>query len=170
MRSGSGTRKIGFSLEFLDFQLPNYITIDGFGYKKVGFSPGFRVFGPPNPSLTTGQYITDYNGFLTNYGNSFSASTGVFTAPRDGIYEFFSATNNIRNTESNLGVMKNNYVQELEFFTDNDYQDPLSVSWMMDLEKGDTIRLKVTDSNDGGFNCTPDANCISNGKFISKHY
>ena len=66
--------------------------------------------------------------------------------------------------------MKNNYVQELEFFTSNDYQDPLSVSWMMELEKGDTIRLKVTDSNDGGFHCTPDTNCIFNGKFISKHY
>ena len=28
---GSGTKKFGFSLGFLGFQLPDYITIDGFG-------------------------------------------------------------------------------------------------------------------------------------------
>ena len=36
-----------------------------------------------------------YDGFLTNYGDHFSLSTGIFSAPREGIFEFFTAIPNV---------------------------------------------------------------------------
>ena len=114
-------------------------------------------------SYATGAYIDGYDRFLTNYGNHFSLSTGIFTAPREGIFEFFTATENILDTISAIIVEKNN-AKELEFLKRDDFESPLSFSWMMELKQGDTIRLKV---NGGfGFHCTPTANCLFNGKFI----
>ena len=36
----------------------------------------------------TGDYINNYDGFNTNYGNSFSLASGIFTSPRKGVFEF----------------------------------------------------------------------------------
>ena len=111
-----------------------------------------------------GKYIDGYDGLLTNYGNHFSLSTGIFTAPREGIFEFFTTTeSHSRGAANYLNVEKNN-VKELQFLKSDDYESPLSLSWMMELKQGDTIRLKS--SGGYGFHCTPKANCLFNGKFI----
>ena len=39
-----------------------------------------------------GDYMGGYNIFLANYGNSFEPSSGTFTAPRAGYFEFFAST------------------------------------------------------------------------------
>ena len=108
-----------------------------------------------------------YDGFLTNYGDHFSLSTGIFSAPREGIFEFFTAIPNVEDGMSLLTVEKNN-VKQLEFLQADDYQTLLSFTWIIELKKGDTVRLKVSYSNqnDRGLQCTETSNCIFNGKFI----
>ena len=45
-----------------------------------------------------------------------------------------------------LTVEKNN-VKQLEFLQRDDYQTLLSFTWIIELKKGDTVRLKVSYSN-----------------------
>ena len=65
-----------------------------------------------------------------------------------------------------MGVEKNKY-KVLEFTsaseTINGNDDNLSFSWIMELQQGDTIRLKVTA---GMFSAGYDCNWTFNGKFV----
>ena len=74
---------------------------------------------------------------------------------------------NVRDSTSRLTVEKNN-VKQLEFLQADDYQTLLGFTWIIELKKGDTVRLKVSYSNqnDRGLQCTETSNCIFNGKFI----
>ena len=116
-------------------------------------------------SYTDGQYIDGYDKFLTNYGNTFGLSTGIFTAPKQGVFEFFTATYHYGN--SHLLVEKNN-ISEMDFFSRDSSEDTLSISWIMALQQGDTVRLKV--GRFGNFGCGSDgatqSGCIFTGKFI----
>ena len=113
-----------------------------------------------------GDYLDNYDGFLANYGNSFSLESGIFTSPRKGIFEFSAATHHMDKGESTLRIEKNN-IKVLDFSTytdtDNGNDDTLSFSWIMELQQGDTIRLKVTR---GGFRAASYFNWTFNGKFI----
>ena len=48
----------------------------------------FSAFKTAGKRYYTGDYLDNYDGFLTNYGNSFSLESGIFTSPRQGIFEF----------------------------------------------------------------------------------
>ena len=108
------------------------------------------------------EYIQSYGYFLTDYGHSFDLHRGIFTAPRAGVYEFSTVADKHSYTpgegRSRISVEKND-VTELEF---SSYQEPLSFNWMMELEQGETVRLKVTS---GPFECSSDSVCIFNGKY-----
>ena len=56
----------------------------------------------------------------------------------------------------------------MDFYSRDDYEDTLSVSWIMALQQEDTVRLKV--GKFGTFGCGSDGNapsgCIFTGKFI----
>lgn len=119
-----------------------------------------------------GKYVDTYDKFFSNYGSSFSLSTGIFTAPRAGVYEFFAAMyqqwgDSSKNNDIN--VMKNDEEALIfsSWYDSSSYRnhDTVSFSWIMSLQQGDTIGLKV---KDGYFKCTGDAGCIFNGKFIRK--
>ena len=122
-------------------------------------------------STSSGSYISSYTKFLTNHGNAFSLSTGIFTAPRSGVYEFYSSTLGANDGAHYITVQKNN-VDELRFrmeLTDkggHNNNNNLSFDWIMKLEQGDTVRLKVTD---GSFACRSSYACVFNGKYIRKN-
>ena len=112
------------------------------------------VFGP--------GYLEEFNGFLTNFGNGFILSNGTFTAQREGKYEFSAAANSATIDPAFLAVEHNGAIV-LSFYTYSP-DDALSFSWIMELQQGDTVRLKVTS---GAFNCGPNYNCIFSGKLIN---
>ena len=107
--------------------------------------------------------MDSYDGFLTEYGSSFSLSSGTFNAQRDGVYSFSASAYHYDQGENRLSVMKNGQ-KELEFGSyariANDNDDTLTFSWMMELETGDNVHLKVTA---GRFYC---GNCIFSGEFV----
>jgi len=129
----------------------------------------FSAYKTSGGSISSGSYISSYTKFLTNHGNAFSLSTGIFTAPRAGVYEFSSSTYGQGDGAQRIAVQKNN-IYELRFdmyLTDQgSHQDNLSFDWIMKLEQGDTVRLKVTD---GYFACYEFAACVFNGKYIRKN-
>ena len=112
------------------------------------------------------EYLYDFDKFLTNQGNAFVLSDGIFTAQRTGTYEFsVSAFRNIAGY-SRISVEQNG-VDELTFLTwekSGDYSDDtLTFNWIMELKQKDIIRIKVTS---GRFNCESSSGCIFNGKYI----
>ena len=107
-----------------------------------------------------------YDGFLIYYGISFSLTSGTFNARRDGVYSFSASAYHYDPGQNRLSVMKNGQ-KELEFLSyareTNDNSDTLNFSWMMVLEAGDNVRLKVSA---GRFDCNSAFNCIFSGKFV----
>ena len=64
-----------------------------------------------------GSYIDSYAGFLTDYGNAFDLSSGIFTAPRSGIFEFSTEQYYNEDVDETLFVIQieKNNVKELAF-------------------------------------------------------
>ena len=119
-------------------------------------------------TFTDGQYITGFAEFLINIGDSFTLSDGIFTAPRNGIYEF-SASFYHGDSANVLAVVRNS--EQVLRFRDNggtgtgsiDY-NTLTFNWIMKLQRGDKIQLQVAE---GTFYCdNGNQNCIFNGKII----
>ena len=143
----------------------------GFRDQTFGDIPlWFRGFRSPNTSLgtsviTAGQYLEGFNGFFTNFGSGFMLEYGIFTAGRRGIYEFsVSALHDVLHGGSSVFAVHKNGAQVLSLYTrDQDSEVTLSFSWIMELQHGDTIRLKV---ESGRFTCGSPYNCIFNGKLI----
>ena len=117
--------------------------------------------------IEEGNYFDNFDKFLTNQGNAFVLSDGIFTAQRTGTYEFsVSARYYFSSGYSTISVEKNG-VDELKFSNhekSDDYSyDTLTFSWIMELKQKDIIRLKVTA---GAFYTY---GCIFNGKYIWGH-
>ena len=62
--------------------------------------------------------------------------------------------------------MKNG-IEELSYDSCDNWNDSLAFNWILELQKGDVMQLKVAS---GHFYCRPDVDiyggCILNGKFI----
>ena len=117
----------------------------------------------------SGEYINGFDGFLSNYGNTFDLASGIFTTPKPGMYEFsFAFRHTNIHGPARMQVWKND-VNELEFFSYSETNDDtLSATWVMTLQKSDTVRLKADggDENGNTFRCTGGAHCVFNGKYI----
>ena len=127
----------------------------------------FSAYKTSGGSVTVGNYLDNFDKFLTNQGNAFVISDGIFTAQRTGTYEFsVSARYYFSSGYSTISVEKNG-VDELKFSNhekSDDYSyDTLTFSWIMELKQKDIIQLKVTA---GSFICSSSSGCIFNGKYI----
>ena len=118
------------------------------GYINVSPQPSQLMFGAftaPSPSqkITTGSCIT-FDQFWVNNGNDFTLSTGEFKAPFNGTYEFSFSGNSYADRYCYIQVLKNE--EEVnEFLSDDPGYQNLSSTWILVLEAGDKIRLKVRD-------------------------
>lgn len=128
----------------------------------------FSAYKNSGSRAGAGSYLDDFDKFLTNQGNAFVLSDGIFTAQRTGTYEFsVSARDDFFREYSTISVEKNG-VDELEFSnyenSDRHYSDDtLTFNWIMELKQKDIIRLKVTA---GSFFFGSNSGCIFNGKYI----
>ena len=86
-----------------------------------------------------------YQAFKLDYKNSFDYSNGVFTAPIDGTYSF-SLTRHAGSGYGTIAVERNES-KELQFHGGEEVYDSIVPSWLMILNKGDRIRLTVTNGN-----------------------
>jgi len=98
--------------------------------------------------FTAGITINDFTGFATNVGNAsnFILSSGIFLAPRNGIYEF-SASVSHDHSGDDFAVMKN---QEQVLQINLWWASTNGFNWIMELQKGDQLQLQVIS---GHFRC-----------------
>ena len=133
-------------------------------YGPIVFSTHRMIMNPTR--FDVGQYITGFAEFLINIGDSFTLSDGIFTAPRNGIYEFSASIYHQANGGGGhvLAVVRNSE-RVLRFRNGYGAEDDLlTFNWIMKLQRGDKIQLHVVA---GRFYCDNNhANCIFNGKII----
>ena len=123
----------------------------------------FSAYNISYREFTVGQYITGFEEFLINMGDNFSLTDGIFTAPRNGIYEFSASIYHERHVGEphHLAVVRNS--EQVVKFQDTQYAT-LTFNWIMKLQRGDKIQLQV---ESGLFYCDNlQANCIFNGKIL----
>jgi len=142
-----------------EYQAPRlgYCDMSSGGYfadleRPIGFveafkDPGriiFSVFRESGNDINEGSYIT-FDTIVENTGNHIDISTGIFTCPYDGLYQFsFSATSG----EHGYTLVQVQINGEIEFYIYN-YEEGnrslLSYTWMFLLAQGDEVRLYIVD-------------------------
>jgi len=118
--------------------------IDSAGRVTMPYQPMFDVSANSSDS-TTGYLALSY--VHTNVGSHYSASTGRFTAPISGYYDFSASAikNNLNGTVTRLYLMKNgNYAlnnRHLRLDAGQDYGDNGFVFWTLYLNANDYVQL-----------------------------
>ena len=130
-------------------------------YEPIIFS-AYKTNGTND--FTAGMTITDFTGFATNVGNAsnFILSSGIFLAPRNGLYEFTASVSydEVFGYPNDLAVMKN---QEQFLQINLWWASTTGFNWIMELQKGDQLQLQVIS---GHFRCDAFVNCLFSGKII----
>ena len=127
----------------------------------------FSAYKNDSAYIETNGYFEELSGYLTNIGNNFELSNGTFTAPRKGIYEFSAAATGYDNSYSSLTVQHND-ADVVSFWTGpNSLSDTLSFNWILELQQGDTIRLRNTRGTFYCYSAVTNSNCIFSGKLIN---
>jgi len=93
------------------------------------------------------HFIT-YNSNVANIGGGMNYRSGIFTVPVSGLYSFsVSLTTSPGNHLTFIHVYKNDrYKFRLTDHSTRGTHDNFSYNWMMDLSRGDRIRLKAWDN------------------------
>ena len=90
-----------------------------------------------------------FQNFHVNIGNTFDLSTGTFTAPVSGVYEFAFSGNSDSDDDCFIQIYKNESNKLHSFYTRGGFGDSepysnLASSRIVSLDAEDTMRLKVS--------------------------
>ena len=97
-------------------------------------------------TIEEGNFI-HFDHSLINNGDHFSLSRGEFVAPVDGMYEFSFSAHSESKKYADIEVTKNGE-KVFRWYTKNeDNRSILSPTFMIKLNAGDKIRLKVADDS-----------------------
>jgi hypothetical protein len=155
-----GSANTGGSFKFRGTSsFTNYANINQYGVQQPTL-PGFRVYG--NGVTSALNTTTNTNGVLNgnnwaadyNQGSHLNSTTGVFTAPVDGLYQVnlvARVANNLAPSSQAVVVKNNgtaNAVNQIMWeVAANSTVNHFGVSTVSKLTVGDTLTLKVTQGN-----------------------
>ena len=116
-------------------------------------------------TIQEGNFVP-FEKFHVDSGNAIDLSTGIFTAPVSGVYEFAFSGNTFSGSNCLIGVHKNDWKAFHSFYdsggTDWEFAN-LGSTWIVSLDAGDTMRLKV---KKGKLYSDNDMNRILTGKLL----
>ena len=142
-----------------EYQAPRlgYCDMSSGGYfadleRPIGFveafkDPGriiFSVFRESGNDINEGSYIT-FDTIVENTGNHIDISTGIFTCPYDGLYQFSFSALSGEHGYTSVEVLINGE-REFEIHTyEEGNASLLSYTWIFRLAQGDEVQLYIMD-------------------------
>ena len=117
---------------------------------EILFQYYFSAFSSSTSTIKNGDFVT-FEKFHVKSGDTFDLSTGTFTAPASGVYEFTFSGNTDGKANCLIKVHKDGD-EFLSFYdtggyygedTSQNIYGSLGSSWIVSLDAEDTIRLKV---------------------------
>jgi hypothetical protein len=107
--------------------------------KKVAFTAGVTS---PSSSWNSGTLV--FPVVITNVGNAYNPSTGIFTAPIHGNYVFFVNVQGYSNKSIYVGIVLNGStkVRAMAYTSNTDYEDAGPNLVVLTLQKGDKVWIK----------------------------
>ncbi|XP_078018806.1 complement C1q-like protein 2 [Epinephelus lanceolatus] len=110
---------------------------------KVAFSAGLTDAGSVGPFDT--EITLKFSKVFTNIGQAYSPTTGIFTAPVRGVYNFRFTVWEVRTSTWTSGILYHNEKRMTLSYDYNDDVSYVSVSnaLILQLEKGDVVYMAL---------------------------
>ena len=105
------------------------------------------IFSAVRKSSSRGPGYLTFSELVINEGNGFSLSDSTFRVPIAGTYAFSFSCQVYHEKTLSLDVLLNGTKVWNIFQSKMDGNSALSASWMIKMNKGDTLRLKHRDKN-----------------------
>ena len=102
--------------------------------------PAFGASSTKNVNLASNE-VAKFDKVWTNIGNGYDASSGVFTAPRGGVYQFSCSAMTNSGKTLRLHLMKNDQ-QTVSLYPGNSGYNMGTLSMVLELKKGDRVYIK----------------------------
>ncbi|XP_060887570.1 cerebellin-1-like [Labrus mixtus] len=116
------------------------------GAPRVAFSASLSNFGEINRGPSTDKTLI-FKRIFSNIGNGYDKSTGVFTAPVDGLYYFSFSTYGYNTHVMGAMLIKNGILQISTYdFPSVDSSDSSSNSVVLQLAAGDKLHMELWDN------------------------
>ena len=150
-------------LSFCDMETLTEQTIGYVNYSPTSEFVAFTAY-QSNGYFEEGDYIT-FADFFTSSRDFFDLSSGTFTAPAKGTYEFsFAGRHTTIYSENKISVLRK--ATEIATFgaLKMAEEDNLSFTLSIDLNENDTVRLQVLA---GTFESNSDRLLVFSGKLLS---
>ena len=111
--------------------------------------------------------VAKFDKVWTNIGNGYDASSGVFTAPRGGVYQFSCSAMTLSGKTLHLHLMKNDQ-RTVSLYPGTGYNMG-TLSMVLELKKGDRVYIKHPGSGNNSLYSESGSNySMFSGYFISQ--
>lgn len=118
-------------------------------------------------NLATNE-VVKFDKVWTNIGNGYDSSSGVFTAPRGGVYQFSCSAMTASNKTLRLHLMKNDQ-RTVGLYPGQSGHNMGTLSMVLQLKKGDRVYMKHPTSGENSLYSESGSNfSMFSGYFISQ--
>ena len=129
--------------------------------------PAFGASSTKDVNLASNE-VAKFDKVWTNIGNGYDASSGIFTAPRGGVYQFSCSAMTNSGKTLRLHLMKNDQ-QTVSLYPGQTGHNMGTLSMVLELKKGDRVYMKHCDTSETSLYSEPGSNfCMFSGYFISQ--
>ena len=129
--------------------------------------PAFGASSTKNENLDNNE-VVKFDKVWTNIGNGYDSSSGVFTAPRGGVYQFSCSAMTLSGKTLRLHLMKNDQ-RTVSLYPGTSGHNMGTLNMVLELKKGDRVYIKHLGSgsnslySEAGYNYS-----MFSGYFISQ--
>ena len=129
--------------------------------------PAFGASSTKEVNLASNE-VAKFDKVWTNICNGYDASSGVFTAPRGGVYQFSCSAMTNSGKTLRLHLMKNDQ-RTVSLYPGQSGYNMGTLSMVLELKKGDRVYIKQGGTSEDSLYSEPGSNfSMFSGYFISQ--